>query len=302
MTSPNFSRPYSISCFSKYLQIILFLLFISAIPNIPGNSYAEETFYSINLDSFIDVETATSRVKDLKGLGHNAFYRYENLEEEGVYRVYIESYDSRSEAENEAAILKDLGLISGYTIQELEKIPGADSSLIKPDKRLYNLQVSSLKEKAHAENIVENLKKSGCSAFYRLETVKDKGEWYRVYITGYESMGEAEKEARRLMESGIISGYSSQRIETVNYDKELYFLHVGSFKEDSNAEQTARALKEKGFNAFYQTEKVAGEDWFRLYIGEFEDEKTARETGSELKEKGIISYYKSLKIKRDAIK
>lgn len=191
----------------KPLLVFLLSFYLCFIPCLYAVSIAADTFYSIQLGSFNDLENADEMVKGLKKLGHNAFYREEKSEQKTVFRVYIEKFDSESEAEKEARIMKELDLIDGYTIQELsnnnQKIK--EESLSLPS--VYYLQVSALKEKENAEKTVEKLKKSGRDAFYRKETVPGKGEFYKVYIQGFNSRKDALKEARILKDSGLIDEY-----------------------------------------------------------------------------------------------
>ena len=224
--------------------------------------------------------------------------------------VYIERYGSKGEAEEEAKVLKELELISDYTIKELEEKTKTATDDGKYNIKGYNLRVSSLKDKANAEKMIDILKNSGHNALYRHETVPGKGKWYRVYIEGYRSKEEAEKEAKKLMESGQISDYvimgAGEKTPTGSHDRrqdtEFFFLHVNSFKNKINAEKDVQRLKTYGHKAFLVSEEVSGESWFRVYIGSFDNEKIARKVGSELRGKGIISYFKPIEINKDIMK
>jgi len=169
-------------------------------------------------------------------------------------------------------------------------------------KVYYCLKVSSLKEKANAEEVVNTLQKAGYNAFYKFENVEGKGDWYRVYLDGYQSREAAEKEAKKLTASGIISGYEIKRkmdgIQTPEPLKEdakkAFFLHVASFKVSAKADEEVRRLTGSGFKAVSNEVEVSGEQWFRVYIGEFSTEKEAREKGKELIQQGVITYFKPM--------
>ena len=77
------------------------------------------------------------------------------------------------------------------------------------EKRFYSIQVGAVKKLDDAVNMADGLKSRGHNPFYRYETVKGKGKWYRVYIERFGSKGDAEKEAKRLMERNLISDYSA---------------------------------------------------------------------------------------------
>jgi cell division septation protein DedD len=289
------------------LLFLISLLFASFV--LSGNVQAQKEFYSIHLGVYGDVDKAKASVDHLKKLGHNAFYREETNSEKGhvtkVYKVYIEQYKSKAEAEKEAGILKELGLISNYTVEAIGEKSKTDLPPTKQDipfEESHPFRIASMREKANAEKMVERFQKSGYRVLYRKEAVKNKGLWYRVYMYGYGTKAEAEKDAKKLLNSGLISGYVFRQGEKrAKSDQKSVFLHVSSFKEKENARQTVQSLINKGLKAFMVEEEVSGSNWFRVYIGEFENEAEARKEGQELKEKGIIDYFKPFEIDKDQI-
>jgi len=171
--------------------------------------------------------------------------------------------------------------------------------------RFYSIQLGASKSLKNAEDMVNNLKRLGHNAFYRYETVKGKGKWYRVYIERFVSKKEAEKEAKILRELELISDYSIKTIDETTqtgsrerkHDINVYYLHISSFKEKANAGNLVQRLKKHGHRAFY----VAEESWFKVYIGEFGDEREAQKAGTELRENGIISYFRTLLINKSTL-
>lgn len=297
----------------KYLSIIFFLLDTCLILNMRNCAFASEsTDYSIHLFSFKGLEEAKAKVKEFNDLGYNAFYKQETTDGKAdAYNVYIERFKSRAEAEKEADILKELGLISDYDIhgiiikpKSVSKNEKQESKPVKQDAKSYYLKVGSLKEKANAEAIVKTLRDAGYHAFFNYETVKETGEWYKVYIDEYQSKADAERDAKKLVEAGIISGYEIKRAteklgnaETKQKDiNKIYSLHVASYKESSHADDDVFRLSGLGLKAFSRKTEVSGEQWFRVYVGEFSEEKGAREKGSELAGKGVITYFKPVLI------
>ncbi len=290
----------------------LFLMIITCSIMDMGN-YAlsdGEAVYSIHLFSFKGSEEARAKTKEYNDLGYNAFYRQETADgKPDVYNVYIERFKSRPEAEKEADILKELGLISDFDIREIIERP---KSVPKKEKqetpaavqsvKRYYLKVGSLKEKSNAEEIVKRLKDAGYNAFYNYETVKGLGDWYRVYVDEYKSKADAEKDAGKLMESGIISGYEIRRTteeiraaEIMQKDKKkMYSLHVASYRESSHADDDIARLSGLGLKAYSVKTDLSGEQWFRVYVGEFSEEAEATKTGAELAEKGAIGYFKPM--------
>ena len=176
-------------------------------------------------------------------------------------------------------------------------------------KRFYSIQIGALESLENAESMVNNLKNLGHNAFYRYETKKGKGNWYRVYIERFGSRKEAEKEAKVLKNLDLISSYLIRAIEEKTQtapldskdDKKVYYLHVNSFKQKANAEKKVKMLEKHGYKAFFLAEEISGENWFRVYIGEYDNEKGARKIGLELKKRGIISYFKPIAIDKNAL-
>ncbi|MFO7783372.1 MAG: SPOR domain-containing protein [Thermodesulfobacteriota bacterium] len=188
----------------------------------------------------------------------------------------------------------------------------------------YGIQIGSYKDLDNAVERVNYLKRLGYEAFYRYETVGDKGKWYRVYIARYSTREQAEEEARLLRELKLIDAYDirllrngpskpAARAATPPKQEKppsppgketeglAYLLHVSSFKEREHAEEETQKLEKAGQKAFYVDEELAGGRWFRVYIGQFNTEKAARAAGEQLKEKGTVSYFKPLKIDRAAL-
>jgi len=291
----------------KSIVLLFFMIIISSV------NYAfpdEGSIFSIHLFSFKGVDEARSKVNEFNGLGYDAFYRQETAKDgSDVCNVYIERFNTRSEAEKEADILKKLGLISDYDIREIigkteenTKKEKVESAAEKKDIKGYYLQVSSLRQKENAEEIVKRLKDAGYNAFYSYEALKGKGNWYRVYIDEYSSKGDAEKDAKKLMQSGTISGYEIKRAtenifaaEKAQRDEtKVYSLHTASYREGSNADSDVLRLSAMGLKAFSVKADISGEQWFRVFVGEFSDENEARKKGDELLSKGIITYFKPM--------
>jgi len=210
------------------------------------------------------------------------------------------------------------------------RFPRADAG-----ETVYSIQIAATQEEATADKTVEEMTRMGYNAFSRLEDVKGRGRWHRVYVEKFSSRAEAEKEARTLKSLGLILDYAVRALvespeappagkagpspppckpETVpqkgkvdsrpaaisgaRTPPRLYYLHTGSFKEKENAEKTVRELVKQGQKAFFVEEELSGEKWFRVYIGEFKSEKEARGAGAQLKEKGLITYFKPIGFSR----
>ena len=61
----------------------------------------------------------------------------------------------------------------------------------KTEESIYLIHVSSFRSRKSAEIEVSNLSKHGVQVFYKYESVKAKGKWFRVYIGTFKSRQEA---------------------------------------------------------------------------------------------------------------
>ena len=207
-----FSLKYS---FMTLVSAVLCLFFI---PNILDTVYAEKRIYSIQVSAYKNLDKAMEMVDHLKGLGHNAFYRYETVKGKGKwYRIYIERYGSKREAEKEAKILKKLDLISDYSIRAIEGPVQSGSRDREYDAGVYYLHVSSFKQKSNAEKIVQRIQNHGYKAFLVAEKVSGES-WFRVYIGEFDTEKEARKLGLELRKEGIISYF-----KTIAIDKNTLF-------------------------------------------------------------------------------
>ena len=416
--------------------IIFSSLLLFCVPR----SYGEGPFWSIALSKFSNEQDAQMEEAKLKNSGHSAFYREEkNPDNSNVqYQVYIEKYTSRDEAETEAMVLKDLDLISEYTVVKIsetpqtaqpekntadktdteeiipdqaetemqaaeplpekaethqpDQIPGIEKQIMeneqphaindnkqektetenkatepvpeieeqtaedkqsqenkKPEQLIEeaekneseykakteeksteqakqvdnseseintepdqftgeSLQVGAFKEESNAASIKLKLQNLGKNAFYLYESAGSKGAFYRLYITGYNSLTEAIGDARILLDSGVISGYSRvhRKTEPTNSPQRkiapktnkgnVYFIQLSSDKGEVSAAEDVDRLKNDGLNAFYVHETGLSDSWYTIYIGTYGDEAEAKEKGMELLNKGLITDFKTIAI------
>jgi len=83
----------------------------------------------------------------------------------------------------------------------------------KAEESLYLIHVSSFRNRKSAEIEVSNLSKHGVQAFYRYESVKGKGKWFRVYIGTFKNQQEAMEKGAEFLRKGIISYYKSRKVD-----------------------------------------------------------------------------------------
>ena len=111
----------------------------------------------------------------------------------------------------------------------------------KAEESLYLIHVSSFRSRKRAEIEVSNLSKHGVQAFYRYESVKGKGKWFRVYIGTFKNRQEAMEKGAELLRKGIISYYKSRKVDRdfIPVEKTIEFEEL----EKKDAEPAGREEK-----------------------------------------------------------
>jgi cell division septation protein DedD len=190
----------SLSGFSFALRVGLFVLTLWL--GFSFTSHAKQYYYSIQVSAYQSESNASEAVQLLKNLGHKAFFRKEEDKKKTIwYRVYIEVFSSRREAEKEALALKELGLISQYIVRPLE-VEAKDQSAPKDKGDVYFLHLSSYKSKENAAADAKTLEERGYKAFVVPEEVKGE-EWFRVYVGEFKDEAEARKIGNELKTKGL---------------------------------------------------------------------------------------------------
>lgn len=109
--------------------ISLFTLLLAL--NMLTPAYAGKILYSIQIGAFNERRHAMNEVNKLKGSGRHTFYRLEKAGNRGkLYRVYVETYKVRRDAEREARKLKQLGLVKDYIIKAIRDEEEATPTLV----------------------------------------------------------------------------------------------------------------------------------------------------------------------------
>lgn len=108
-------------------------------------------------------------------------------------------------------LLKTAGRCLVPSILFLLLLPGS-STADSLGQNYYSIHVGSFKEKKWAVDEVEKLLQQGRDAFFQLETIKGKGEFYRVYINKYKRRIDAEKDADQLKRQKVLSYYLIQTL------------------------------------------------------------------------------------------
>ncbi len=205
MASSNRDRALSAN---SILRFGLLIILWGAVGGLffPGlRAHAEKGYYAIQVGAYRDITGAEEMVFQLKKLGHDAFFRKEQIINKGRwFRVYVEKFQTKAEAEKEGKVLKQLGLISEYAVRRIEP-PGPLLTQKKEKSVVFFLHVSSFREKINADGLVNSLNSRGQKAFHVTESMSGQ-IWFRVYIGEFGSEAEARLAGNGLQERGVI-GY-----------------------------------------------------------------------------------------------
>ena len=207
------------SSFEKRLRLMFMFFLLFSFLLLPGNflsnkAFAERTVYSIQLGAFIDADNAKEMTEDLIKLGHNSFYREEKKGGKTIYRVYIEKYRTQEEAKREAEILKNLDLISVYSIKKISLLNNSQYTVEKNNlltgEGIY-LHIESYGQEANAKKRVNELKRYGLKSFYNEETVAGV-KWYRIYLGDFSNEEDARRKGAELKNEGIINYFKPRKL------------------------------------------------------------------------------------------
>lgn len=181
--------------------------------------------------------------------------------------------------------------------------------------RFYSIRVGAFKNKNYAVSAVKKLTESGHDAFLKHETVKNKGEYYRVYLERYRSQKTAQKEAQKFKQQGLISGYyikafkeeagSPLGADKTDEDQDkknltdrasapngFYSIRVGAFKNKNYAVSAVKKLTESGHDAFLKHETIKNKGpYYSVYLERYQSQKTAQKEAQKFKQQGLIAYY-----------
>ena len=107
-------------------------------------------------------------------------------------------------------------MVSIIIIVTIFLIPHILNTLLFPayaQSKFYSIHVTSHKDISSAVKEVSRFRKLGYDAFYRYESVKGKGKWYRIYIGNFDDKQEARKIGSELKGKGIISYFMPKKID-----------------------------------------------------------------------------------------
>ncbi len=106
---------------TKRIGLLTLLFSIWYVLSVWTPAHAGKIVYSIQIGAFKELRYASDEVDKLKEAGRHVFYRHENAGSKGkLYRVYVEKYKGKNEAERDAKKLKQQGFIENYIVKTIK--------------------------------------------------------------------------------------------------------------------------------------------------------------------------------------
>ena len=195
-----------------------------------GDVSEAELPYTIQVGAYKDSIAAREKIAFYHEKGFVAFSeKYPYSGKEDWYRVYIGRYKTREDAGEKALALKHDGYVDTPWIKLIDGSPEESAEHDSPAAQerasyrldanapekslLYTIQVASYQDPNSALDEVLAYYKRGLEAFQVLTEVPGKGTWYRVYLKRFNSLTDAEREAKLLIEQGYAKQPWIKRIE-----------------------------------------------------------------------------------------
>jgi cell division septation protein DedD len=261
----------------------------AALQNTAGKGGDIETYMSFYSDDFIS-----------KGLDKNG-WRYDKVEknrEKEWIKVELKAINISEPVVNNRAEVSffeyykssNLLVISnkimilkkeeaGWNIIGIKVVGASDSPLVSPEKNIdqtvaapsklrtypYTIHISSHRDKQHANRLVTKLRKEGTLAFTSFVNIPSKGDWYRVFISYYGTLEEAQDAALK---------FKSQKAFYAKVVKKPYAIQVGLFNSDQELKKVESDLWAKGYTP-YGIPNKRYKGGTRLFIGAFDSKKDA---------------------------
>jgi cell division septation protein DedD len=257
--------------------------------------------YGIQVDEFDNAKSAEDRTNSLNQLGHNAFYQCTQSEDGKTHcRVFIDQFETRVEAEEEAEFLKKLELISNYTIRALDEA-SADASSVTPPaiKPSAGPPEKPLEGQPSKEPMPVP---SPPIQMPQPEPVMNPGpvESYSIQVGSYREKVNAEDMIARLKQSGDAA---LMHYETVTGKGDFYRVYLKWYGSRSAAEKKAKSLQQAQIisdyiiQGSYETpasppiRPTAHDKIYFLHVNSYQDDKNAEKNVQTINKQGYSAFF-----------
>ncbi len=165
---------------------------------------------------------------------------------------------------------------SGVPPETATKVHAASNS---QNTSPYTIHIGSFRAKGNANLLVSKLRKEGILAFTSSVNIPGKGDWYRVFVSFYNTFEEAQNDALKL---------KKEKHFYINAVNRPYAIQVGLFDSNHELEKVESALWLKGYTPYSIPDRIEkGKN--RLLVGVFESTKDAAAQIQKLRKEGFAA-------------
>ena len=125
----------------------------------------------------------------------------------------IDSVQLYNIKENQRSIMKTKAILFLISSVFLLAYPVFLAPQVWAGKAFYSIQVGSSKNLQSTEQKIKRLRQAGHDVFYRIVKIKQRGTFYRIFISRHNSYKVAQQQARQLKQSGVITDYFVRKVK-----------------------------------------------------------------------------------------
>jgi cell division septation protein DedD len=235
------------------VRAVSLLIIILILSHMDGGAVWAESSYGIQVASYQDLDAAVDRVNYLKRLGHNAFYRYEEVDNKGKwYRVYIEQFPSKEQAEQEASALKELELITDYEIKELNESKPAKTK-VKPQTTQKKEEMPPPKSADKSQEAEKTSPKQTTKPAPKPKKDRNiSNVIFLLHVSSFKEKDNAAKKVRMLESAGQKAFFVEEELSGGTW----YRVYIGKYKTEKAARAAGESLKKTGHISYYKPLKI----------------------------------------------
>jgi cell division septation protein DedD len=213
--------------------------------------------YSIQVAADTDKGSAEERAEEMNRLGYRSYVRLETVPGKGDwYRVYVERFGSKSEADREAVSLKSLGLLNECFVRAVKEdfapAPAPKNTDIMPTPPRKKTEVGPLRKKEDVAPPAPQKKGVAIPAPHK----EWKSASSRLHFLHVGSFKERENAAKSVASFGKMGQKAFFVEEGVARDR-WFKVYIGEFAEVKDAKKAGADLKERGAVSYF---KIIGFD------------------------------------------
>ena len=216
-----------------------------------------ETAYSIQVAAAMDKGSAEEKAEEMNRLGYRSYVRLETIPGKGDwYRVYVERFGSKSEADREASSLKSLGLLNECFVREIKgdfaPASAPKKTDITPTPPRKKEEVAPLRKKEDVAPPAIQKKGAAIPAPHK-EWKSASSRLHFLHVGSFKERENAEKNVASFGKMGQKAFFVEEGVARDKWFK----VYIGEFSDVKDAKKAGVDLKERGAVSYF---KIIGFD------------------------------------------